>query len=175
MTLNRSLAAKLAAYAAAAYIAAIFLDSLRFKFTSHPTTAHIFETLRDWSGITLFWPAGPWIIGLAELAAALLVLAGPLAVRLMGANGGWAALSQCLGGLAALGVMTGAIGFHLFTPLGIETPVEWANGQPAAWSPALFIAACFTWIAGALIVGLRGREALSLLGGRTAAAEGAPS
>jgi len=171
MTFTRSLISKLAAYAAAAFIAAIFLDSLRFKFAGHPTTEHIFSTLADWSGIGLFWPAGPWIIGLAELSAALLVLAGPLAVRLTGADPRLAAVSQTLGGLAAIGVMTGAIGFHLFTPLGIETPTAWENGQPAGWSPALFIAACFTWLSGALIVLLRRGEALSLIAAtRTATA-----
>ena len=56
----------------------VFLDSLRFKFTGHPTPEHIFTTLREWSGIGLFYPAGPWIIGLAELAASLLLLAAPV-------------------------------------------------------------------------------------------------
>ncbi len=157
----------LATYAAGAFIAAIFLDSLRFKFTGHETPAHIFMTLRDWSGIDLFYPAGPWIIGLGELGAALLLLALPLTLRFVKLER-FAPVSQVLGGLAAMAIMTGAIGFHLFTPLGIETPVAWANGEVAATSPALFIAACITWLSGGLIVALRGGEALSVLKGAQA-------
>ena len=149
-----------AAYGAGLFIAAIFLDSLRFKFTGHETPHHIFTTLRDWSGIELFYPAGPWIIGLSELGAALLLLAAPLALRLIG-QVRFAGLAQTLGGLAAMVIMTGAIGFHLFTPLGVETPVEWANGEVVATSPALFIAACITWMSGLAVVLLRGGEALS--------------
>ena len=73
---------KLVAYGLGIWISAIFLDSLRFKFAGHETPRHIFETLRDWSGIDLFYPAGPWIIGLAELTAALLVLGFPFLVML---------------------------------------------------------------------------------------------
>ena len=136
----------------------IFLDSLRFKFTGHPTPAHIFQTLRDWSGIELFYPAGPWIIGLSELGAAMMLLATPLALGLLG-QARWAPVAQSLGGLAAMVIMTGAIGFHLFTPLGIETPTVWENGQIVETSPVLFIAACLTWTAGLGIVALRGGEA----------------
>tara|TARA_E500000318_G_scaffold101735_1_gene105448 strand:- start:620 stop:1111 length:492 start_codon:yes stop_codon:yes gene_type:complete len=156
---------KLAAYGLGIWISAIFLDSLRFKFAGHETPQHIFETLRDWSGIGLFYPAGPWIIGLAELTAALLVLGVPLVVMLTTRKPGHAALSQSLGGLLATGVMSGAIVFHLFTPLGIETPTAWADGQPTEWSPALFIAACITWVAGLMVAVLRGGEALRTLKG----------
>lgn len=156
---------KLAAYGLGIWISAIFVDSLRFKFAGHETPRHIFETLRDWSGIGLFYPAGPWIIGLAELTAAVLVLAVPLVVMLTTRKAGHAALSQSLGGLLALGVMSGAIVFHLFTPLGIETPTAWADGQPTEWSPALFVAACITWVAGLMVVVLRGGEALRTLKG----------
>ncbi|MEQ8435140.1 MAG: hypothetical protein RIA71_12965 [Oceanicaulis sp.] len=152
----------LAAYAAGLFIAAIFVDSLRFKFAGHETPRHIFSTLRDWSGIELFYPAGPWIIGLAELAAALLLIAAALAMRLTGRKIVEAA-SQVLGAFIALCVMSGAIGFHLFTPLGIETPVEWAAGAPTAFSPALFIAASISWSFALLIIALRGREALGAL------------
>jgi hypothetical protein len=148
-----------ASYAAGLFTAAIFVDSLRFKFAGHPTPEHIFTTLRDWSGISLFYPAGPWIIGLAELMAAIFILAVPLVARFIGL-GRMAALIQSAGAGIGLGVMSGAIGFHLFTPLGIETPVDWSNGEILATSPALFIAACITWLCCALILVLRGGEAL---------------
>lgn len=148
---------------AAAFISAIFLDSLRFKFTGHPTPEHIFTTLRDWSGIGLFYPAGPWIIGLAELASSLMVLAAPAVLYLAGRRK-LGEVSQGAGALIALGVMTGAIGFHLFTPLGVETPTAWANGAPVETSPALFYAACATWLCAAVIVTMRRGALLALLG-----------
>ena len=64
-----------------------------------------------------------------------------------------------------MGVMSGAIVFHLFTPLGLKRPTAWADGQPTEWSPALFIAACITWVAGLMVVMLRGGEALRTLKG----------
>ena len=73
-----ALVKRLILWGGALFITAIFLDSLRFKFTGHPTPRHIFETLRDWSGVGLFYPAGPWIIGLGELASSVLLIGVPL-------------------------------------------------------------------------------------------------
>ena len=141
-------------WAAALLIAGVFLDSLRFKFTGHPTPEHIFTTLRDWSGVELFYPLGPWIIGLSELVSAGLVLVLPLVLVLRG-RAHTAQGLQWLGALIGIGVMSGAIVFHLFTPLGISTPVEWADGAPTAYSAALFGSACATWLACALILWMR--------------------
>jgi hypothetical protein len=141
-------------WAAALFISGVFLDSLRFKFTAHPTTRHIFETLRDWSKIELFYPAGPWIVGLGELAASLLLIALPVGLIAF-AGGAFVALSQFIGALIALGVMSGAIAFHLFTPLGIETPVQWSGSVIVRSSPALFWSACATWLCAALVLALR--------------------
>jgi len=136
------------------FISGVFLDSLRFKFTGHPTTRHIFETLKAWSGIDLFFPAGPWIIGFGELAAASLLLFLPLVFVGVGARR-WIGPSQFLGALLAAGIMTGAIAFHLFTPLGTATPTLWENGQPTEWSPALFYTACASWVTALIIALLR--------------------
>ena len=51
--------------------------------------------------------------------------------------------------------MSGAIVFHLFTPLGVETPVEWANGAPTKFSPALFYSDCASWTFALIILFLR--------------------
>ena len=152
-----SLVVRLAPWALGLFISAIFLDSLRFKFTGHPTPRHIFTTLRDWSGVGLFYPAGPWIIGVAELLASVLLIAAPLVFVLMG-KARLAGVSQAAGALVALGVMSGAIVFHLFTPLGVQTPTEWSGDTIVATSPALFIAACACWISAALIVVMRGKD-----------------
>ncbi|MFZ5618721.1 MAG: hypothetical protein ACOZAA_15510 [Pseudomonadota bacterium] len=147
-------------WAGGLFISAIFLDSLRFKFAGHPTPRHIFETLKEWSGIDLFYPAGPWIIGLGELLASILLIALPLAL-LAAKQGRLADRSQFGGALIAIGIMSGAIFFHLFTPLGVETPVEWANGVPTKFSPALFYSACASWLF-ALIILLMRRNAWKL-------------
>jgi len=149
-----SLFSRLIIWGGGLFISAIFLDSLRFKFTGHPTPAHIFSTLKDWSGIGLFYPAGPWIIGLGELLAAILLIGLPLILLFIG-KASLVGKSQFAGALIAFGIMSGAIVFHLFTPLGIETPVEWANGEPTAFSAALFYAASVNWALAIAIMILR--------------------
>lgn len=144
-------------WAAALFISAIFVDSLRFKFTGHPTPEYIFTTLKDWSGIGLFYPAGPWLIGLGELLASLLLIVLPV-IFVLKKNVKAVQRSQALGALFALGIMSGAIVFHLFTPLGIETPVEWANGEPTKFSASLFYAACVSWLCALFILIYRGRQ-----------------
>ncbi|MEZ5919781.1 MAG: hypothetical protein R3C60_00360 [Parvularculaceae bacterium] len=136
------------------FISGVFLDSLRFKFTGHPTPRHIFTTLRDWSGIDLFYPAGPWIIGSAELTASLLLIGLPV-IFLLTKNIQAMKISQWFGAGVAFVTMSGAIFFHLFTPLSIYTPIEWsADGtQILKQAPSLFIAACISWVC-ALIIGL---------------------
>jgi hypothetical protein len=98
--------------------AAIFTDSLRFKFTDHPKTQVIFGALNDWAGSLgldgLFAHTGffsQYVIGSAELTASALLVVGllPGLQRL-----------NALGALIAAAVMTGAVSFHLFTPLGID-------------------------------------------------------
>lgn len=150
---------KYASWAIALFIAVIFIDSLRFKFTGHPTPEHIFTTLKDWSGIGLFYPIGPWAIGLAEFAASLLLLVFP-ALFMLRKSPRNAARSQFLGALIALGVMSGAIVFHLFTPLGIATPTEWsADGKTIlAEGPLLFIMACFVWVGALILLIWRGQQ-----------------
>ncbi len=148
-------------WAGGLFISVIFLDSLRFKFTGHPTPEHIFTTLRDWSGIGLFYPAGPWVIGLGELLSSVLLIGLPL-IFLASKKTSLIAPSQFLGALIALGTMSGAIFFHLFTPLGIETPIEWKDGVIVESGPALFFMACVSWVF-ALIILFIHRASISAL------------
>ncbi|HCJ18627.1 MAG TPA: hypothetical protein DHV57_14565, partial [Hyphomonas sp.] len=108
-------------YAPVAYAliaAAVFLDSLRFKFTNAPETQVIFGKLDAWAAGFgaggLFDQTGlfsQYVIGSAELVASTLLLIGLVsALRRL----------QTLGALIATAVMTGAVSFHLFTPLGID-------------------------------------------------------
>jgi len=149
------------------FISAIFLDSLRFKFTGHPTPEHIFTTLRDWSGIGLFYPAGPWVIGLGELLSSLLLIGIPV-ILLITKKNGLIGKSQFAGALIAFGIMSGAISFHLFTPLGVETPIEWNGDTPIKFSPALFYSACISWAFAVIIMFLR-KDAVEKLLGRSGA------
>lgn len=121
-------------WALSAYIAFVFIQSLFFKFTGSEESIFIFTTLRVWSGITLFEPAGRWIIGMAELTASILL---------------FIPRTRIFGAALAIGIMTGAISFHLFTPLGVEIMGD--GGE-------LFTLACGVWLSGWAILALSAGE-----------------
>lgn len=140
--------------AIAALIASlVFLDSLRFKFSNHPNTQEIFGRLNEWTSSLgapgLFAQTGlfsQYVIGGAELLASACLLLGilPRFRRLQG-----------FGALLGLAVMSGAISFHLFTPLGID---------PTGDGPFLFIMACVVWLCCAFIAASRRKEITRGLG-----------
>ncbi|MEE2693098.1 MAG: hypothetical protein VX640_16335 [Pseudomonadota bacterium] len=143
---------RLAANAIVLYTSAVFLDSLRFKFSNAPKTQIIFSDLDAWAGSFglrgIFSQTGLFsqhIIGGAELIASAILLGTMLAPRYR--------FLQPLGAMLGLGVMSGAISFHLFTPLGVN--VDGDHG-------ALFFAACGVWIGCALLLFLRRRELSTL-------------
>lgn len=72
-------------------------------------TNDVFEIIASRSGIDLFEPVIRRLTGVAELATAALFFVPSLRVRK-------------LANLAAAGVLTGAIGFHLSPWLGINVP-----------------------------------------------------
>ena len=112
------------------YVAFVFIQSLFFKFTGAYESIYIFSTLRAWSGIALFEPFGRFAIGTLELIASILLFAPRM--RIFGAALG-------------IGIMTGAIIFHLFTPLGVVILGD--HGE-------LFTLACGVWISGWIILAL---------------------
>jgi len=119
-------------------IAFVFLQSLPFKFTNSLETQHIFTTLAEWSGLDWFGVYGGYMVGGAELIAAI-ILFTPL---------------RALGALMAVGIMSGAIFFHLFTPLGIVMPhfdavTELQIGNDGG---VLFMMACATWVCALALV-----------------------
>jgi len=127
----------------AAYIAFVFIQSLFFKFTSAPESIYIFSTIGGWLGLSWFEPVGRYVVGLGELLASILLFVPML--RPAGA-----ALAVC--------IMTGAIFFHLFSPLGV---VVFNDGG------LLFGMACGVWISGVLILimdRVRARALLQLAG-----------
>ena len=134
------------------FAALVFLDSLRFKFTDHPNTQEIFGRLDGWAGTLglpgLFAHTGlfsQYVIGSAELAASTLLLVGllPRFVRL-----------NALGALIGLAVMTGAVSFHLFTPLGID---------PNNDGGGLFAAAVTIWVTSIALLVIRRKEIIGLV------------
>lgn len=142
----------------AVFMAVIFLDSLRYKFTDDPKTQQIFGLLDGWAGTLgapgLFSHTGlfsQYVIGSIELLAAVLLLTG-LHPRFKHLQAG--------GALAGLLVMTGAVSFHLFTPLGIDPNNDGAG---------LFIAACTNLAFAVLLLGVFRRDGIVELGRRVGA------
>lgn len=133
------------------FAAAVFLDSLRYKFTDHPKTQEIFGRLDGWAGSLglpgLFGHTGlfsQYVIGTAELFASTLLLVGllPGLKRL-----------NAVGALIGFAVMSGAVNFHLWTPLGID---------PNNDGGGLFAAACTIWVTSMVLMIIRRNELIGL-------------
>ena len=128
------------------YIAFVFVQSLFFKFTNSPETQYIFGTLDAWGGSLgwpgLFAPSGifsQYVVGTGELIASAILLAA-LSARFL--------LLRPLGALMAMGVISGAIFFHLFTPLGVSV----LNTDGTRDGGELFALACGVWVAAAVLL-----------------------
>ncbi len=125
----------------------LFMGSQKFG-ASNP----VFSYLAANSGIELFEPVIRTATGVAEIVAALLLLAGVFAGKFRG-----------LGALLSLGVIGGAIVFHLTPWLGITAPVAFAEGGGYEFSPMLFgMAVVFGTLSAVLTV--IDREHLPLIG-----------
>ena len=145
-----------APHAIAGFASLVFLDSLRFKFTNAPETQVIFGKLNDWAASFgadgLFAQTGlfsQYVIGSAELLAASLLIIGmhPALRRL-----------QAIGALIAFAVMSGAVNFHLFTPLGID---------PNNDGGGLFAAAVVIWFTSIALITIRRKELAAIGSGLT--------
>jgi len=156
-TRNTGLLTKLKTFAphsVAGVASLVFLDSLRFKFTNAPETQTIFGKLNDWAASFgaegLFAQTGlfsQYVIGTAELVAASLLLIGILpAFRRL----------QAIGALIAFAVMSGAVNFHLWTPLGID---------PNNDGGGLFFMAVVVWFTSAGLAYIRRKELLAIFAG----------
>jgi hypothetical protein len=157
MTLRQRLVAAVP-HGMALFMSAVFLDSLRFKFTDHPKTQVIFGRLDGWTselGLPgLFAHTGllsQYVVGSIELLASTLLVAGILP-RFRHLQAG--------GALAGLLVMAGAVSFHLFTPLGVD---------PNHDGGGLFVAACINLAAALLLLSVFRRREFAILAGRVAA------
>ena len=138
---RRKTLSRLVSFGLAAWIAFVFVWYLQYKFGGADGSVWLFTVLTDWLGLSGYEKAMRIGTGIVELVAALLVLAG--ATRVAGA-----ALS--------LGIMSGAIFFHLATPLGVD---------PYDDGGVLFAEACLTWLAAASILWIERESALRLAAG----------
>jgi hypothetical protein len=123
----------------AAFIAYIFVYYLQFKFTGHPGSVQLFTTLTDWLGFHGYEKVMRIGTGSMELVASILL---------------FIPATQVVGAVLALGIMTGAIFFHLVSPLGID---------PYGDGGVLFKQACAVWLSSVAILALRRHEAVVLL------------
>ncbi|MBT8115143.1 MAG: hypothetical protein KJP04_07170 [Arenicella sp.] len=128
-------------YLLIAYVIFVFVQSLFFKFTGSEETDIIFSTIAAWMttvGLGFIAPAfesvGGYAVGFTELIASVLLII---------------AATRRIGALLGLLVISGAIFFHLFTPLGVNRVVDAAGNTDGG---ALFFMACGVWVACALIL-----------------------
>lgn len=135
----------------AIFIAFVFLQSLFFKFAGwfgEPAdiTVYIFQTVGQWIsnglGLTLvgdlFGRYGETLIGFTELVASILVLITS---------------TRFYGAIIGLIVMSGAIFFHIFTPLGLFPFTDLSclqEGCPKEYP--LFFMAVGVWLSCAYLV-----------------------
>jgi len=143
------------------FVAFVFIQSLFFKFSDSPETQYIFSTLDAWA-IGLGLPglfsksgiASQYVVGTAELIASVLLL-----LALFPALRGLRVPGAALG----LGVISGAIFFHLFTPLGVAV----VNADGSSDGGLLFAMACGVWLSCAWLL-WHSRERIEALIGRMA-------
>jgi uncharacterized membrane protein YphA (DoxX/SURF4 family) len=116
----------------------VFIPSLFFKFAGAAETRHIFATVGEFLGISMFEPYGRYLIALVELTAAILLLIPR---------------TQVYGSVVALGVLSGAILSHLVSPLGII--VRWVENGILQEDSTLFILAILSFISCLTIIWMR--------------------
>lgn len=135
-------------WALAIFVAIVFVQSLFFKFTNSFETIHIFATIGDWMG-SIGLPAfiasgfaawGGYTVGSIELIASVLLI-----IR----------RTQSLGALIGFVIISGAIFFHLFTPLGVSVVIDEAGNRDGG---QLFALAVGVFVSTILIMWLRRGE-----------------
>src|SRR6266704_3296222 len=93
------------AWAMAAFIVYIYVWYLQYKFLGHPGSVELFTTLTDWLGLGGHEKLLRIGTGSMELVASILLVVP---------------MTQAIGAAFSLGIITGALFFHLASPLGID-------------------------------------------------------
>jgi hypothetical protein len=132
---------RLLTWPAALYIAGILLWYEQYKLTGNEGSVFLFTVLTDWLHLHGHEMAMRLSVATMEIIASALVLL-PF-TRMWGAG-------------LALGIMSGAIFFHVVSPLGID---------PYHDGGALFKEACTVWLCAAFILLSYRAEACAIAGG----------
>jgi uncharacterized membrane protein YphA (DoxX/SURF4 family) len=119
---------RLLTWPAAFYIAGILLWYEQYKLTGNPGSVWLFTVLSDWLFISGYEKPFRLFVASMEIAASVLVVIP---------------YTRMWGAALALGVMSGAIFFHVVSPLGID---------PYHDGGALFKEACTVWLCAAFIL-----------------------
>ena len=131
---------KLLSWPAALFVAFILLWYEQYKLTGSDGSVWLFTVLSDWVGLHGFEKPFRLGVAAAEIIASVLIVLPRTRVA---------------GAALALGIMSGAIFFHLVSPLGID---------PYGDGGVLFTEACEVWLCAAFILVAWRREALAVLG-----------
>ncbi|MGH8777890.1 hypothetical protein [Paraburkholderia sp.] len=126
-------------WAAALYTAYVFIPADIGKFGAKPFPVHLFTILTAWLHIPGHEAQFRLITASAEVLATVLILLP------------W---TRLYGALLALAVMSGAIFFHVVSPLGLD---------PAHDGGHLFMTACIIWVLSIFVIWVRRSELLALL------------
>ena len=133
---------KIISWILALFIVFVFVQSLFFKFAGSLETEIIFNTISDWmAGIGFlsslaptFKANGGYVVGGAELLASVLLLIPA---------------SRKVGAILALMIISGAIFFHLGTPLGVDRAIDMAGNTDDG---VLFFMACGVWVSSLILL-----------------------
>jgi uncharacterized membrane protein YphA (DoxX/SURF4 family) len=132
---------RLLTWPAALYIASILLWYEQYKLTGNPGSVWLFTVLSDWLFIPGYEKPFRLFVASMEIAASVLVVIP---------------YTRMWGAAFAIGVMSGAIFFHLASPLGID---------PYNDGGALFKEACTVWLCAAFILLSYRHEAVKTITG----------
>ncbi|MBY0612666.1 MAG: hypothetical protein K2P80_10830 [Beijerinckiaceae bacterium] len=125
-------------WTAALYIAFILLWYEQYKLTGDEGSVDLFTKLTDWAGFHGHEKIMRLGVGICEIIASAFLLVPAV---------------QGLGGIGALMLMSGAIFFHIFTPLGVD---------PYGDGGILFKEACSVWISSLLVIWWRRNQLVAL-------------
>jgi uncharacterized membrane protein YphA (DoxX/SURF4 family) len=132
---------RLLTWPAALYIAFILLWYEQYKLPGNEGSVWLFTVLSDWIGIHGYEKPFRLSVAIAEIVASLLVVVPR---------------TRTPGAALSLGIMSGAIFFHVVSPLGID---------PYGDGGTLFKEACAVWLSSAFILVVNRHEVLILLRG----------
>ena len=130
---------KILTWPAALFVAGVLLWYEQFKLSGNAGSVELFTTLTDWLGLHGYEAWMRLGVAWAEIAASVLVINQP---------------SRMWGAAGALGLMSGAIFFHVASPLGVD---------PYGDGGVLFKEACGVWLCSAFILVAYRVEGIALL------------